>query len=354
MGISRRTLFGTAAGAGAVAVQGRFVSFAQDATPAPIAIEPAATQIGGSLTVYSGRSEGLVAPLIDAVETALGVDIETRYASTSELAATLLEEGDASPADLFFSQDAGALGALAKAGMLAPLLPETLAFVDPRFSSAEGLWVGVSGRARVLAYNSDNVDPATLPASVDALTDAVWSGKIGWAPTNASFQTFVTAYRLTKGEEAAKTWLQAMIDNGTVVFEGNSDIVRAVAANELAAGLVNHYYRYEISAEEGTEIPVQNHFFAGGDVGSLINVAGVGILATAANAPQAQAFVNALLSAGAQTYFAQQTFEYPLAANVEPSVELVPIDEIEAPEINLNDLDDLEGTVALLTEVGLI
>lgn len=315
---------------------------------------PWSSPVGGGLVVYSGRNEGLVGPLIEEATADLGIDIEVRYAGTSELAATLLEEGENSPADVFLAQDAGALGALAKAGLLALLPEDVLEQVDARFRSSEGLWVGASGRARVLAYNTETVDPATLPASVAALTDETWSGKIGWAPTNASFQTFITAFRLVKGDDAARAWLEAMRDNGTITFEGNADIVRAVAAGELSAGLVNHYYKYEIEKEEGAELPVENHFFASGDVGSLVNVAGVGILATAQNTAQAGAFVRYLLSADAQTYFAEETAEYPLAAGVKPAFDLQPLAEIEGPEIDLNDLDDLEGTVELLTEVGVI
>jgi iron(III) transport system substrate-binding protein len=358
MQFTRRSVLGSAVAGASLALAGTRLAGATTENPMEgtpeIAADPNATPVGGSLTVYSGRNEGLVGPLLESIESALGIDIEVRYAGTSELAATLLEEGDASPADVFFSQDAGALGALAKAGLLAELPEETLAKVDSRFQSFDGHWIGVSGRARVLAYNSDTTDPATLPASVKDLTAPEWAGKVGWAPTNASFQTFVTAFRLIEGEDAAREWLQAMIDNGTVAFEGNADIVRAVASEEIGVGLVNHYYKYEISAEEGEDIPVGNHFFAAGDVGSLINVAGVGILASAKNTVQAAAFVDYLLGETAQTYFAEQTFEYPLSAGVEPAVELVPLDELEAPEIDLNDLDDLEGTLELLAEVSLI
>jgi iron(III) transport system substrate-binding protein len=356
MQVNRRLLLGTAAMGSLVAVSGQTATAAvqTDGTPDAIATDPNATPVGGSLTVYSGRNEGLVGPLIASIEQALQIDIEVRYGNTAELAATILEEGENSPADVFFSQDGGSLGAVAKSGALAELLQATLDKVAPQYRSDEGLWVGLSGRARVLAYNTENVDPATLPTSVEALTDPAWKGQIGWAPTNASFQTFVTAFRLLKGEDAARSWLEGMIANEAVVFEGNGDVVRAVASGELRAGLVNHYYRYEISAEEGVEIPVANHFFTGGDVGSLINVAGVGILRTAANTVQAQAFVDYLLTPAAQAYFAEKTFEYPLVDGVEPFADLVPLSEVGSPEVNLNDLDDLEGTLLLLTEVGLI
>jgi iron(III) transport system substrate-binding protein len=351
MSLSRRSLLGAGLSIPATALlSGR--AFATGVESGDIT--PWASPVGGSLVVYSGRNENLVGPLIEQVEETIGSEIEVRYAGTSELAATILEEGDDSPADVFFSQDAGALGALAKAGVLAKLPDELLEQVDERFKSADGLWIGVSGRARVLAYNVETVDAASLPASVEDLTGEAWTGKIGWAPTNASFQTFITAFRLLKGEEAARAWLETMRDNGTVVFEGNADIVRAVAAGEISAGLVNNYYKYEIEREEGEALPVENHFFAAGDVGSLVNVAGVGVLKSAEHTEQAEAFVTYLLSQPAQHYFAEETAEYPLAAGEEPEYGQKPLAEIQGPEIDLNDLDDLEGTLELLTDVGLI
>ena len=145
-----------------------------------------------------------------------------------------------------------------------------------------------------------------------------------------------------------------MIDNGAVVFEGNGDIVRAVAAGEIATGLVNNYYIYEISAEEGAEIPVANHFFTDGNIGSLVNISGLGILNTAANADGALALANYLLGDEAQTYFAENTFEYPLLAGVPTAEGLPPLAELDSPDIDLGSLADLEGTLALLAEVGLV
>lgn len=284
---------------------------------------------------------------------ATGVEVEARYGNTAEMAAAILEEGKNSPADVYYAQDAGALGAIEAAGLFAPLPAETLAIVDPRFRSSDDKWVGITGRARVLAYNTDELAADTLPATVQELTGDAWSGNVGWAPTNGSFQSFITAMRITDGEDAAREWLQGMIDNGSVVFEGNSDIVRAIAAGEIAAGLVNNYYIYEISAEEG-EIPVANHFFEAGNVGSLVNVSGLGVLNTSANAEGALALANYLLGEEAQTYFAENTYEYPLLAGVPTAEGLPPLAELDSPDIDLSSLSDLEGTLALLAEVGLV
>lgn len=308
----------------------------------------------GTITVYSGRSENLVAPVLKMFTTATGIEVEARYGNTAEMAAAILEEGDNSPADIYYAQDAGALGALEAAGRFAPLPAETLDIVDPRFRSASGAWTGVTGRARVLVYNTGELTEADLPATVQELTAEEWNGKVAWAPTNGSFQAFITAMRVLDGDDAARAWLQGMIDNGAVTFEGNADIVRAIAAGEIATGLVNSYYIYEVGAEEGKELPVANHFFEAGNVGSLVNVSGLGILKTAANPDGALALANYLLGEEAQTYFADSTFEYPLLAGVPTAPGLPPLAELQSPEIDLGSLADLEGTLAMLADVGLV
>ncbi|CAA9586318.1 MAG: Ferric iron ABC transporter, iron-binding protein, partial [uncultured Thermomicrobiales bacterium] len=261
---------------------------AQDATPEaeadPVADPEAGggtpSGEGGELTIYSGRNENLVGPLLERFGEESGIDAEVRYAGTSELAATLLEEGENTPAGAFLAQDAGALGLLAAEGLLQPLPEELLNRVDERFRSPDGLWVGVSGRARVLVYNTDAVEEADLPASVRDLTDPRWRGQVGWAPENASFQSFVTAFRQLDGDEATREWLEGMLANEPVNFaDSNAQVVAAVGAGEISVGLANHYYLYAAKEEEGEDFPIANHFFAAGDPGSLVNVAGVGILA---------------------------------------------------------------------------
>jgi iron(III) transport system substrate-binding protein len=308
----------------------------------------------GEVTIYSGRNEDLIGPLFAACAATTGITPEVRYGETAELAATILEEGENSPADLYVAQDAGALGALAKEKRFQPLPEEVLALVDSKFRSPDGTWIGVTGRARVAIYNTDELTATELPPSVLDFADPAWRGKLGWAPSNGSFQAFVTALRLVEGEETARDWLEAMLANDPVTFEGNGAIVRAVADGEILAGLVNHYYLYEIQAEEGTELPIANHFFAAGDVGSLINVAGAGVLAGAANAAQALATIECLLQPEAQRTFAETTFEYPLIEGVPAAVDLPPLASIQSPDLDLSDLSDLQGTLTLLAEVGVL
>lgn len=315
---------------------------------------PASGADGSSLVVYSGRNEKLVKPILDKLEKAIGTEVEVRYGGSAELAAQILEEGDRTKAGLFFSQDAGALGALSKEGMLEELPQSTLERVDPAYRGGEGDWVGLSGRVRVIAYNPDEVDEA--PDSVHDVVQPKWKGEVGFAPTNASFQAFVTGMRVLEGDDATRDWLQALKDNKAKTYTNNLATLDAVEAGEVSLGLVNHYYLYERIAEKGADsVNAEQRFLPGGDPGALINVAGAGVLGAGGQSETARKAVDYLLSEEAQTYFATQTKEYPLAAGVTSPVEDLPsLDSLEAPDIDLGELDSLQETLTMLQDVGLV
>lgn len=310
----------------------------------------------GELIIYSGRSESLVQPMIDQFASQTGIDVQVRYGGTAELAATLMEEGNASPADIFYAQDPGGLGAVEAAGLLQELPAEIQGSVPDGFTSAEGKWVGVSGRARTVVYNTEQVTLDDLPGDLWGFTSPEWRGRLGWAPTNGSFQAMITAMRALWGEEKTREWLQAMQNNEPVVFDRNSPIVAATGSGEIAIGLVNHYYLHRFIAEEGEQFAARNYFLPEGGPGSLIMVSGVGILKSSANEANARKFIEFLLSPDAQQYFTEETFEYPLIESVEISPNLTPLSVLQesAANISLVDLADLEGTVELLIEVGIL
>jgi iron(III) transport system substrate-binding protein len=307
-----------------------------------------------TLTVYSGRNERLVGPLYKAFTEKTGIEVKVRYGETPQLAATLEEEGAKTPADVFVAQDAGALGALAKAGRLQPLPKDLLAKVDARFRSTEGTWVGLSGRARVVAYNTAKVKAEALPTSILGFTDPAWKGRIGWAPTNGSFQAFVTALRLLKGDAAAKQWLEGINANAPRTYKNNAAIVEALGRGEIDVGFVNHYYLYAAKKDKGEALPVANHFVAAGDPGALVNVAGAGVLKGTKKAEAAQKLVSFLLDAQAQKHFATETFEYPLVPGVEAAAALPPLSKVGSPDLDLSKLEDLRGTLKLLQETGVL
>lgn len=308
---------------------------------------------GSTLTVYSGREEEIVAPLFERFEKETGIAVDVRYGDSTELAAQILEEGDNTPADVFFAQDAGSLGSVGD--RLAELPAVSLDRVDAAYRDPEGHWVGTSGRVRVVAYNTDKYRDADLPDNVVGFTDAKFRDRVGYAPTNASFQAFVTAMRLSVGEDGTREWLQALKDNGAKPYEKNLQIVEAIASGEIDAGLVNHYY-LALLKEEQPGAPVANHFLEPGDPGALVNVAGVGVIAGAPHTDEANRLVEFLLSDEGQRFYSEEAeeAEYPLVDGIPAKAGLPPLSSLRGPDVPLETLGpELEKTLKLLSEVGI-
>lgn len=313
---------------------------------------PGETDLGGSLVVYSGRSEELVGPLVTRFEQTTGVDVEIRYGSSSEMAATLLSEGSASPADIFYAQDPASLGSVA--GLMSSIPDALLTMVPERFRDPGGLWVGATARSRVLAYNPSLVAEDELPRTFHDLTDSRWAGQVGIAPTNASFIAFVAAMILLEGEDSTLSWLSALEANQPVEFDGNSPIAAAVDAGDISVGLINHYYLLELGAEQGGTT-ARNHFFDTPDAGSLVMPSGASILSTSSNRAAAEAFIAFLLSSDSQAYFAESVFEYPVVDGVPGPEGAPPVDSLVSPEISSTDLASVLDTATdLVTEAGLL
>jgi iron(III) transport system substrate-binding protein len=309
---------------------------------------------GGEITVYSGRNEELVGPLLEQYQAETGTKVNVKYGDTAELAATILEEGENSPADVFFAQDAGALGAVAAEDRLQKLPDTVLNSVDERFRSSEGEWIGVSGRARTVVYNTKTVTETDLPDTIFGFTDPAWKGRLGWVPTNGSFQAFVTALRVLEGEDKAREWLEGIKANEPKVYENNTAVVKAAAAGEIDAGFVNHYYLVRQIQEQGESFAARNYYFKNADPGSLVNVAGAGIVSSSKNQEAAARFVQFLVSESAQKYFTDKTFEYPLVAGIQPNPILPALSELQTPNLDLSKLNDLKGTLQLLQDLGIL
>ncbi|GAA1482340.1 iron ABC transporter substrate-binding protein [Gordonia sinesedis] len=305
----------------------------------------------GPVVLYSGRSESLVGPLVQRISDTVAV--QPAY---DKKAAQILEEGDRSPADVFFAQDAGELGALAQAGLLAPMPDDIVNKVSEQYRSASGAWVSTSARSRVLIYDPARLPADQLPAGIGDLLDPRFRGQVGYAPTNASFKSFVTGLRLERGEDGARDWLTKFLANEPRKFDGNGPIVEAVGSGSLTAGLTNHYYWVQEVQEKGeANVSSRLHFFGDKDPGGLVNVAGVGVLKSSDNQEQSFEFVRQLLTPQTQEFFATQVGEYPVADGVRLNVPGVPqLDQLDPPDIDLDKLSDVEGTEKLLTEVGAI
>ena len=310
--------------------------------------------LSGSLRVYSGRGEGLVGDLIAYLDERYDdFDPQVTYDTASALAQRIDTEAGNTPADVFYSVNAGALGFLAENDRTEALAEGTTSLVGAEFRDSDGQWVGTSGRARTVPYNTETLSAADVPEDVMAFPDLTeYEGEIGWAPTYSSFQGFVTAMIELEGEEATREWLNGMQDLNVQQYSEEVAIAQAVADGDLALGFTNHYYIQRVLAGR-PDAPLGTAFTAG-DAGSVFNVAGAARVAASDRSEQADLFARHLLSSEAQEYFAVRTFEYPLVSGVDPVGRLPAIDELNVPDIDLAVLSDLDETVRLLRDENVL
>lgn len=308
-----------------------------------------------SVTIYSGRNEDLIQPILDQFTEATGVDVNVKYGDSADLALLIDEEAAADNVqpDVFLSQSPGSLGFLEQNDRLATLPDETLALVEKSVRDDAGKWIGFSGRQRVLVYNTELVDPAELPESVFDLTEPEWNGRVGVAPSNGSFQDFVTAMRATEGDDVTMEWLEGLADNDPVPYPKNSAIVAAVGRGEVDVGLVNHYYNYRALQEDPNQ-PSANHHFPNDDPGATLIVTGAAILDGTDRAGVAAQLIEFLLGPEGQQYFAAETFEYPLAIGEPPPADLPPLDFAAVGAVPFDELaGGLERTRQMIADSGL-
>jgi iron(III) transport system substrate-binding protein len=340
--------------AGATALALTIAGCAPAGDTEPSAPSDAAITSDGELTLYAGRDEALIAPLIEKFTEDTGIKVSARYGSSPELNALLLEEGDNSPAQVFLSQDAGALGSLANAGLVSKIPAEFADLIPAGFTSEDDSWIGVTGRARVIAYDSEKLSEDEIPDGVAELTDPKWSDRVGFPPGNASFQSFVTALRVLEGEEDAEAWVEGISKNSPVLTEKNGATLDLVNSGQLDLALINHYYWYEDAAEVGADGMRAQLKFLPGDAGGMVNVTGAAILAEAEGDPDALAFIEYLVSEKAQQFFVENTYEYPLLPGVDAPEGLPELESLVNPKLDLSDLESLEQTQELLAQYGLL
>lgn len=328
------------------------------ATSIAVVLTSLATACGDSgptVTVYSGRGERLVGQILDDFEDETGINLEVNYGQSADLALLLEEEMAAggSDVDVFLSQSPGAMGVLDQAGRLDQLPQETLDLVPAGVRDSDGRWVGFSGRQRVLVYNEGLVQESELPGSVFDLTDPEWNGRLGVAPSNGSFQDFVTTMRATEGDDVTMEWLEGIAANDPVTFPNNNSIVAAVGRGEVDAGLVNHYYNFRFLDEDPSHAG-RNHLFEPDDPGSVLIVTAAGVIEGTDVPDEAVQLINFLLASEGQQYFAEETFEYPLATGEQPAggVPVVEFDDVSG--IRYEDLGGgLEATREMIAAAGL-
>jgi iron(III) transport system substrate-binding protein len=317
--------------------------------PEPETVEP--VKRSRNLTVYSGRNEKLIGPLFSEFTRKTGIKVEARYGETAELAATIMEEGARTPAGVFIAQDAAALGALSQAGRLRRLSSELRERVPERFISPNEDWIGISGRARAIAYNTETVQTRALPQRLEDLTNPRYRGRFGIAPSNASFQSHMAVYGVVHGEDALRQLLTGIARNQPRRYAKNDAIVEAVINREIDFGLTNHYYVYQaLQRREDGKVDV--FFMPQGDGSAFVNLAGGAVLTDDAAAEDLLEF---LLTKDSQRYFATETFEYPLVDDVSQISGLAPLSELRTPAVDYAQVSAvLPRTLELIRESGLL
>ncbi|MFP4626448.1 MAG: extracellular solute-binding protein [Natronomonas sp.] len=303
----------------------------------------------GDLTLYSGRGEFLVGYLIDYIDNLYDdFSISVKYGGSTDLVNQIANEGDGSSADVFYSVNAGALGALSDEDRTASLPDDVLEMVRSEFRTDD--WIGTSGRARTVPYNTDSYSESEMLDDIMAYPDD-FDGTLGWAPSYGSCQAFITAMRLLEGEDATREWLEGMVESGAVSYPDEFAACQGIADGEIDAAFTNHYYIQRV-LDGNPEAPIATAFTRG-DAGAIFNVAGAAVVDPTNDSELAGNFIRHLLSAEAQDYFARSTFEYPLVPDVEPIGDLPTIDELDVPDIDLTQLSDLRPTIDLMRDAGI-
>ena len=319
------------------------------------ATEAPAAEVSGELVIYSGRTEPLLQPVIDAFQAKYpNVDVLLKAGSNSELANALLEEQANPQADVFVTTELFTVQSLAQEGIFQSYMPVGADQLPAEFLGTDNLWTGLTRRARVIIYNADLVSEEELPTSIFDLTDPKWQGQIAAAgSTNGSMQAQIAAMRQLIGEEETEAWLNGLIDNDVTFFGGHTDVRKAVGAGEFKLGLVNHYYYY-LQKAEGSNVGIIFPDQGEGQIGLITNATAAAIVNGAPHVEAAQAFLDFLVSPEGQRLFAEQNFEYPLLPGVELHADVQPLDEFRLADVDVvAAAQDFDATFDLMERVSL-
>jgi len=328
------------------------------ACAAAVLTAPLLTACGGddgpSITVYNAQHEELLAEVAPLFEEETGIEVKLRSGEDLELANQLVQEGDASPADVFLTENSPAMSLVGNAGLFTEVDQETLDLIPPDFVPADKKWIGFMGRSTVAMYNTDALSAKDMPDSILNFADPEWAGRISYSPTGADFQAIVSAVLELEGEDATRKWLEGLADNGTE-YDGNDVVLESVNSGEVDAGIAYHYYWYRDQKEAGDNSDnTELHFFGDQDPGAFVSVSGAGVLASSDKQTNAQKFVNFLASEEGQQAIADSyALEYPLNPDVSLDPPVKPFTELEPPRIDVATLNS-EPVIELMQDAGLL
>jgi iron(III) transport system substrate-binding protein len=309
---------------------------------------------GPSLVVYNAQHEELIDVVAEEFTKKTGIEVELRNGSDLELANQLVEEGDASPADVFLTENSPAMTLVDSKGMFRKLDQNTLDLVPEQYRPDDGQWTGFAARSTVLVYNTDQLTEDELPQSIMELAQPEWRDRISFSPTGADFQAIVSAVLATEGEAATKEWLAGLKRNGTV-YDGNNVVLESVNSGEKPAGVIYHYYWYRDQEESGENSDSSKlHFFGNQDPGAFVSVSGAGVLKSTDDATDAQKFVNYLAGKEGQQVVADSyALEYTLNPDVDLGRGVRSLSQLDPPRVDVSELNGPK-VVELMQEAGFL
>ena len=311
-------------------------------------------QVSGEITVYNAQHESLTQEWVDAFTAETGVKVTLRQGSDTEMSNQIVQEGQASPADVFLTENSPAMAQVENAGLFADIDQATIDQVPAAYRPSTNKWTGIAARSTVLVYDKTKLTEDQLPASMLDLANPEWKDKWAASPSGADFQAIVSALLELKGEEATAEWLKGMKENSKA-YKGNSTAMKAVNAGEVDAALIYHYYYFGDQAKTGENSQnVAQHYFKNQDPGAFVSVSGGGVLKSSKNAAAAQAFLTFITGKKGQEILQQGTsFEYAIASDVPANDKLVPLAELQAPTVDPAKLNSAKVS-ELMTAAGLL
>ncbi len=322
------------------------------AAPAMLTASAAAQDDG--ITVYNAQHESLTKAWAEGFTKETGIKVTLRNGSDTELGNQLVQEGAASPADVFLTENSPSMVLVDNAGLFAPLGQDVLSQVPENFRPSHGRWVGIAARSTVFAYDKTKLKPEQLPKSLLDLADPAWKGRWGASPSGADFQAIVSALLVLKGEQATADWLKAMKAN-FLPFRGNSTAMKAVNAGQVEGAVIYHYYYFGDQAKTGENSKnVGLHYFRNQDPGAFVSISGGGVLASSKHQQQAQAFLKWITGKGGQDVLKNgDSFEYAVGAGAASNPKLVPLADLQAPKVEPSSLNS-KAVTDLMTQAGLL
>lgn len=306
------------------------------------------------IVVYNAQHENLVKSWVDGFTKETGIKVTLRNGDDSELGNQLVQEGSASPADVFLTENSPSMVLVDNAKLFASLDAETLKQVPAEYRPAHGRWIGIAARSTVFVYNPEKLSEQQLPKSLMDLAKPEWKGRWAASPSGADFQAIVSAMLALKGEQATLEWLKAMKAN-FVAYKGNSTVMKAVNAGQIDGGVIYHYYRFVDQSKTGENSKnTKLYYFKHQDPGAFVSLSGGGVLASSKHKAQAQAFIKYITGKeGQDSLRTNNAFEYAVGVNAASNPKLVPLNELDTPKVEPSTLNS-KKVIELMTQAGLL